>query len=65
MSASDTQKAGFLANLDTIQAGVKDNLSRVQGKEKDETAKRDSLADKLNKASLHLHPTPDTVHPTP
>lgn len=52
VSASDAQKAAFLANLDTIQAGVKEHLSRVQGKEKEEAAKRDALSDQLNKV-LH------------
>ena len=49
VSASESQKAAFLVNLDTIQAGVKENLSRVQGKEKDETARREALSDQLNK----------------
>jgi len=68
VSASDTQKAAFLANLDTIQAGVKDNLSRVQGKEKDETMNRDSLADKLNTArsrTCPLQPAPCYTSRTP
>ena len=36
VSASETQKAAFLAQIDTIQAGVKDNLTRVEQKEAEE-----------------------------
>ena len=49
VSASETQKAAFLAQIDTIQAGVKDNLTRVEQKEAEEMAQRDGLSDKLNK----------------